>query len=117
MSIGPATPIRDRPHKVMLQNPGPRVPNDDGGFTQTWTDLVPPSLQVEIASAATADLERIAAGALVATATHIISGPFHPQVTTKTRVLFNGRVFAVKGVADPDQRGVSMALVCVEVVA
>lgn len=117
MTLAPRARIGDRPHRVTLQNPGPAVPDGDGGYLQTWTDLTPPAISVEILPATAQDLERVTAGTVIATATHIVTGPFHPQVTTKTRVLFNGREFHVGGVANPAERSVEMILVCTEVVA
>lgn len=115
-AIGPKVAIADRPHRVTLQNPGPAVPDGDG-YTQSWTDLTPPALSVKIAPATQRDLERVIAGTVMSQATHIVTGPFHPQVTTKTRIIFSGRTFNVVGVADPEEGGVEMVLVCVEVVA
>lgn len=114
--IGPTTHVADRPHRVTLQNPGPGIPDGEGGVTQTWTDLTPPALSVKIAPATAKDLERVAAGTVLATATHLVTGPYHPQVTTQTRILFNGRQFSVTGVSNPEERNVELVLVCVEVV-
>jgi len=114
--IGNTTSIGDRPHFVLLQNPGPAVSDGDGGFTQTWSDLVPRSLYVSIAPATTADLERVAAGTVVSTATQIVKGPYHPQITTKTRILFGARQFSVTGVANPGERNVETFATCVEIV-
>lgn len=116
MIIGPRTSIAQRPHRVTLQNPGPAVPNGDGGYTQSWIDLVPPALWMEIKPATARDLERVAAGTVLSTATSVITGPFHPQVTTTTRLLFNGREFHVTGDQNIEERGGEMVLVCVEVV-
>lgn len=115
--IAPKTSVGDRPHRVTLQNPGPAVPDGDGGFTQSWTDLVPPALSMEIKPATAVDLEHVAAGTVLSKNTYIVKGPYHPQVTTQTRILFNGRSFSVTGVADPEERHVELILVCVEVVA
>jgi SPP1 family predicted phage head-tail adaptor len=115
--IGMTTSVGARPHRVTFQNPGPAVPNDDGGFSQSWIDLAPPALSVSIEPATAADLERLAAGTVVSQATHIVRGPYHPQVTTKTRILFNGRVFSVKGASDPEERHVEGVWLCTEVVA
>jgi hypothetical protein len=30
----------DYRHTVTFQNPGPAVPDGDGGYTQSWVDLV-----------------------------------------------------------------------------
>ncbi|MEO8680287.1 MAG: phage head closure protein [Vicinamibacterales bacterium] len=115
--IAPRTSVAARPHRVTFQNPGPVIADGDGGYTQTWFDLAPPSLSVEIKPATASDLEHLAAGTVVSMATHVITGPFHPQVSTKSRVLFNGQSFSVTGVSNPEERSVDMVLVCVEVVA
>lgn len=109
-------PIAQRRHLVLLQNPGPSVPDGEGGYTQTWTDLIPPTLYVQIVAATARDLERVAAGTVLSTATHIVTGPYHPDVTTQTRILFADRIFNVTGVSDPEERQIEMVLVCVEVV-
>jgi SPP1 family predicted phage head-tail adaptor len=115
--IGPKSNIAPRVHRVTLQNPGPAIPNGDGGYTQTWTDLAPASMNVSIERASVENLERMAAGTLIASATHIIEGPYHPQVTTQTRVLFNGRSFSVKAVQNRDEINVDLRLACEEVIA
>ena len=115
--IAPHTSTAKRPHRVTLQNPGPAVPNGDGSYTQTWFDLSPPAVSVEIKPATAADLERVAAGAVLSAATSIITGPFHSQVTTQTRLIFNGRIFQVTGDQNVEERNGEMVLVCVEVVA
>jgi SPP1 family predicted phage head-tail adaptor len=117
MAIGPRTSVANRPHRVILQNPGPPVRDSEGGFTETWTDLVPPTLTVEIKGATAVDLERLAAGTVIAQASHIVTGPYHPQVTTKSRLLFNGRVFNVVHVGNPEERNAETVLLCSEVVA
>jgi len=121
-------PIAARRHLVQAQNPaGPAVADGDGGFTQLWTDLAPPTLYVKIAPATAKDLERVAGGTVLATATHIVTGPFHPDVTTETRLtkgprnadgtLATGsRQFNVTGKSDVEERQIEMVLVCVEVV-
>ncbi len=114
MTIAPRTSVGNRPHRVTLQNPGPPVPNGDGGFTQSWTDLTPPAVNVEIKPATQEDLEQAAAGTSITKATHIVTGPFHPGVTTDTRVLFNGRELHVNSVQDPQARHVEMILICTE---
>lgn len=116
-TLGPRASVADRPHRVSLQNPGPSIPDGDGGSAQTWTDLVPPAWQAQIAPATARDLERVTAGTVLTTATHVVTGPYRPDVTTATRVLFNGRQFSVVGVSNPEERNVELVLVCVEIVA
>jgi len=113
MTIGPSTSVGARPHRVSLQNPAPAVANGDGSYTQTWVDLQPPAVWASIDNAP-ADLETAQSGTTTASATHIITIPYHPQVTVRTRVLFNGRRFNVSGVSSPEERNVESVLVCEE---
>jgi head-tail adaptor len=112
--IGLRTSTAKRPHRVMYQNPGPGVSDGDGGVTQSWFNLVPPELSVEIKPATAKDLERVAAGTVIATASHIVTGPYHAGVSTKTRIVFGGRVFQVVGVSNPEERNIETIAVCVE---
>jgi SPP1 family predicted phage head-tail adaptor len=114
--IGPRTSTAERPHRVLLQNPGPAVPDGDGGYTQSWTDLVPPALSGRIAPPTARDLEMLGAGTVTSAITHVISGPFHHDVTTKTRLLFNGRIFHVVSVANVEERRAEMVLLATELV-
>lgn len=114
--IAPSVGVGARPHRITLQNPGTAVPDGDGGFTQTWTDLTPASMFAKIAPATARDLERVAAGTVLSTATHIVTLPYHPQITTLTRITFNGRNLSVTGVSNPDERNVELILTAVEVV-
>lgn len=116
-TIAPKASVAERPHRVTLQNPGPSVPDGDGGFNQTWFDLAPAAMSAKIAPATAADLERVAAGTVIATASHIVTMPYHPQVTTQTRIIFNGRTLFVKGVSNPEERNVETVAICQEVVA
>jgi len=116
MSIGVSS-VFERPHRVTLQNPGPPVADGDGGFTQTWTDLVPSAMSASIETATADKLEKLGSATAISLATHIVSMPYHPQVTTKTRILFNGRTFNVTGVSNPDERNVNTVAICAEVVA
>lgn len=111
-----AIAIAERRHLVRLQNPGLAVPDGDGGYTQTWTDLNPPTVKVQIRPASARDLERVASGTVLSTATHVVTGPYHPDVTTQTRVVFGDRTFNVIGVSNIDERNIEMVLTCVEVV-
>lgn len=118
MSTVTPIPIAARPHRVLLQKPGPAVSDGDGGFLQTWTDLAPPAMSAEILPATAQNLERrVSAGTVTATATHVMTMPYHPQITTKVRVIYNGRTFMVTGVSNPEEANVLSVLLCDEVVA
>ena len=103
-------------HLVTFQNPGAPVPDGDGGYTQTWTDCTPATWHVAITPATAGDHERRAAGTVLSEATHVVRGDFHPQVSTRTRMLLASQVFAITGVVNLELRGVTMECGAVEVV-
>lgn len=104
-------------HLVLLQNPGPAVPDGDGNFTQPWEDLSPSTWYCAITPATARDLERVAAGTVLSTGMSIVTGRHHPGITTQTRLVFNGRTLAVTGVGNPEERNIQTIAVCVEIVA
>jgi head-tail adaptor len=53
---------------------------------------------------------------VISSASHIVRGDFHPDVTTETRIVFNGRLLSITGKQSPEERNVTMELVAVEVV-
>jgi len=115
--IAPTTSIGARPHWVLLQNPDTAVPDGDGGYTQAPAPLAPPGMFAQVRPATAKDLERVAAGTVLSMASHIVTMPYHPQVTTKTQILFGARRLNVVGVASPDERHVETIAICAEVVA
>jgi head-tail adaptor len=114
--IGSPLSIGTQKDLVTLDQPGPPIPNPDGGYGQTWTALSPPSAFAAIVPATVAVLERLAAGTVVSTASHVITFPYHPEVTTQTRIHEGPRSFTVVGVVDPDNAHVLTRALCVEVV-
>jgi head-tail adaptor len=118
--LGQQTTIAARPHYVTLSNPGPRIPNGHGGFTQPRIALNPPEVWAAIKPATVSDLEKLAAGTVLSMATKIATFPFHPEVTTQTQLTWTDRLGAhtanVTGVSSPEQRGVDTIAICVEVV-
>ncbi len=109
-------PAGRRVHEVVLQNPAGAVADGDGGFTQTYADLTPRTLWVAIEPATATRLERLAAGSSIASASHIVTGPYHSGVTTKTRLTFGSRTLYVVGVVDPQERHRETVMICNEVV-
>ena len=102
---------------VLVQAPGPGVPDGDGGTTQTWADLTPPTWYVSIVPATEKDLERVAAGTVLTTNMSIVTGAYRDDITTGARLIFNSRRLNVTGVSNPDEANVQLVLVCVEIVA
>lgn len=110
------TPAGQRIHLVTVQGPGLPVPDGDGGVIQGWADLTPAQVPASIAPASARDLEKLASGTVITQATHVITIPYHPQVTTATRVLFRGRTFSLTSVINLEERNVQLKCIGVEVV-
>jgi len=106
--------IGDFRHLVTFQDPSAAVPDGAGGYTQTWSDLQPATWFVAVQPAGAGDLERLAAGSVITPASHVVRGRYHPGVSTKTRMLFSGRTFAITGTRNVDERSIHMELVAVE---
>jgi head-tail adaptor len=117
--IGPKTSIGRRFTLVTLQNPSAAVPDGDGGTTQAWFNLSPDQVYAAIRSPTAQDLERLAAGTVIATGQNVLTFPFHPQVSTATRALWldlvgRSHVASVTGVDKPEQRCNETVCLCVE---
>lgn len=103
-------------NRVLFQNPGPPVPDGDGGYSQSWVDLTPPTWKVAIAPATADDLERVAAGTVLSSASYLVTGPFHSGVTTAARMVFNGTLYSIVGTRNVDMQSVTMELGAVALV-
>jgi SPP1 family predicted phage head-tail adaptor len=107
-------PIGTYRHRVTVQNPGASVPDGDGGYTEGWSDADPATLDVSITPATTSDVERLTAGTVAATATHMVRGRFHPGITLASRLIFKGRTLNVIYVGNPDERDLELVMLCAE---
>jgi SPP1 family predicted phage head-tail adaptor len=103
-------------HVVTLQAPGLPIPDGDGGVIQGWENLDPATVKASITPASARDLEKLASGTVIAQATHVITLPYHPGVTTATRVVFRGRLFSLTSVINLEERNVQLKCIGVEVV-
>jgi len=107
-----AIPTRgERRHIVTFETPGDPVRDGEGGFTYTWTSLTPAGWYVSIRPATARDAEAALAGTLITHVSHVVTGDYHPGVTTGTRMVFNGQVYEVTSAIDDDARGITMTLV------
>jgi head-tail adaptor len=104
-------------HVVTLENPGDPAPDGDGGYTETFAPLDPASWDCAItpASQRLRTLETLASATVLAQATHVLTGRYHPGITIETRLTFNGRRFNVINVANVEERGIETQLLAVEV--
>lgn len=89
-------------------------PTSDGDHETTLSPLDPAEAWAAIEPATPQRLERIVTGTVIAQATHVITLPYHDEVTTDTRIVWNGRQFNVVGVANPEERNIETVAVCVE---
>jgi head-tail adaptor len=107
-----------RRHLLTFENPV-SVPDGEGGFTTTWTELE--SRHAEIKPATARDLERVTASTTISSASHVMTFDYHPDVTTQTRVSWTtkgARVHTanVTGVSNPEERSIDTIVICEEVV-
>ena len=109
MSIG------DYKNLVTFQEPT-RTPDGVGGYTEAWADLSPATWKVAIIPASAADLERVAPGTVITQATSKVLGHYHPGVSTASRMLYNGKTYAITGAMYVDTLPPTMELAAVELV-
>ena len=111
--IAPTVATAQRKDRITLHNPGPLVPDANGGYTATLQALDPPALFARIETPVSGD-ERVSPGVVTSSATRLLTAPWHPQVDTSTVVTFEGRSFYVRGVVDREERHVEMVVTCEE---
>lgn|SRR5262245_955588 len=114
--IAPVVSVGARPHRVRFDKFA-QVPDGEGGWIESWVPLAPPEVFAEIRPVLAMDFESEVSAALIAIATHVVTAPWHPQVTTKTRLMFGTRQFDIASVSNRDERGIEMVLLCKEVIA
>jgi hypothetical protein len=103
----------ERRHLVTFQNPGPTEP-------VTWVDLVPATWHVSLSLLTGDDIGVFVepeAGTPISSATWLVRGDFHPQVTTRTRMWWQSQVFAITSVDNIEMRGIDMECRAVQLVA
>jgi head-tail adaptor len=102
-------------HRVALVET-PEIPSPDGhgDYLDEPQPLSPSEWWASITPATAADLERIAAGTVVASATHIVRMRYHPGVTLRTTVRFGTRSLQVTGLQNVEERNRELVLVCRE---
>lgn len=104
--------VGERAHRVVLENPGASVPDGDGGFIEGWTTLG--NSWGRVAPASAQDVERVIAGTVTALLPYIVTLPFVAGVSTLTRITYHGRIFAVLGVRNVDERNIRLEIICEE---
>lgn len=103
-----------------LSTPGATVPDGDGGFTQASVALDPPIWRCAIEKASARASEKKFAATVTAHATYIMSGRYHPGITTQTIVTWTDRggsvhVANVLDVDDTEGAGVETVIAVSEI--
>jgi SPP1 family predicted phage head-tail adaptor len=101
-------------HCVTLDTAGDPQRDAAGGYSEPPVPLTPATWYCAIQAASARDLERVAVGEISATATHILRGRYHPQLTNAARVHFGDRTFAVESVHDRDERRIEIEVIARE---
>jgi head-tail adaptor len=98
-------------HLVTFDDPGEPVGDGEGGYTTTPVPLQPAHWFVRIRPATMKDTEHLTAGTVITHVSHIVHGRYHPGVSTRTRMTFEGHVYQITSVTNADARGLEMELV------
>jgi len=96
-------------HLVTFENPGPAIPDGEGGYTESWTPVT--IWFVRIRPATPKDAEAAVAGTVITHLSHVVHGRFHSQISTKSRMVFNGRTYQITSVSPIDGRDFEMELI------
>lgn len=81
-----------------------------GQASPTWSDLLTCWARIEPLSGR----ELVLAQAQNAEVTHLVEVMYRPTVTAAMRVVYQGRIFNVLSVIDPDMAHVTLELLCSE---
>ena len=112
--IAPRTSIAERPHRWLCETQGPPQPDGAGGYTESWLPLDPSALFIRILPAAGNEQSMVPDGTLMSNVTHTVTCPYHPGLTTSSRLRLGTRVLRVTGVVSPEERHVESLLLCSE---
>ena len=99
-------------HLITVQTPTDTV-DATGATKQTYGTLITAWAMIRPIRAK----EYIAAGQVFTEMSHLITMRYYPGVTTKCRVQFGTRYFDIMSVANTEERGETLSLICREEVA
>jgi head-tail adaptor len=106
---------------VTLATVSGRTSDLDGGWTDTYTNLTPPTDWVSMASASAEDIERIFGNTLTVAVTEIVSMRYRADMNMNARITFTDaggtHVLYVRGLRDVERRNVELKLACSESIA
>ena len=105
---------------VTVSAPGAPEPDGDGGFTQVYRPLDPPTWRCALEAAPPRPSETTAADTIVAHATYVLTGRYHPGITSQTRLVWTDRGGAVHtadalDVSDTEGAGIETVVLAAEI--
>lgn len=89
-------------HIVAFQSP-PSTPDGQGGYDGAWTPIAT-AAAVRGAITPLSGSERYFAGQLESPVTHRFVTRYRTDITTKDRMVYEGRVFQVRAILDIEER-------------
>jgi len=108
--------IGQRRHLVSVDNPS-RVPDGDGGFSETFSSASPATMWARIEPATASNVERLVGNTVEGKITHLVTMLYHSGVGMTTRLTHEGRYLFVRGMQNVDEIDRQLVLACEEVVA
>ncbi len=111
--------LGDLKQVATIKNPGAQVPDGGGGYTLDYS-VVPPAWRCQIERATVKASERHFAAAVIAKATHMLSGRYNPNITSKSRIVWTDRsgevhTAEVLDVDDTEGQGVETVVLVTEI--
>ena len=100
--------------RVTVENPT-RVPDGDGGFTDTWTELNPADIWASIVPATASVIERQVGNTIEAQISHVVTCRYHDEISTLTRITFDSKYLFVRGIQNVESRNEWLVLACEEI--
>lgn len=89
---------------AIVEQPGAQEADDDGGYSQAWTEIDRSPVFGSFQSSSARVMERLAGqNAEVSSATHVFETHYHDGITTAMRLRIGARVFAIRGVQNVDE--------------
>lgn len=111
MARAPARPtVGNRRARLLLQQEGTGVPDDAGGYTQTWLDVATVWAEVEPMRGQ----EIVLADKLAGVTTHRVKIRYRADVNAAWRAKLGTRVLNIRGVTDIEGRRRDLELICEE---
>jgi head-tail adaptor len=106
---------------VTLENPGDPVPDGEGGYTDGWTALSPPTMWARINAATQRDMEDAGAEVIIGQAMFTVEMYYHPQATLQTRLRYDDpdrgeRTFQIVSLRDVEEARRELQIIAAELV-